>query len=180
VHPRLELQAFARNTGKSVDELTRLFDGGRAKLLAARQERVRPGLDDKVLCAWNGLTLSAFAQAAFVLNDRTLLDRARANAGFLLSQMKQGDRLYRVWKGGLARLNAYLEDYAFLIQGLLDLYEASGEMQWLRSAAELMKIQIELFDDPGSGLFYFTSSDHEHLLVRQKEYSDNAIPSGNS
>ena len=180
VHPRLELAAVARNTGKSVEELTRLLDSGRARLLQAREDRVRPGLDDKVLCAWNGLMLSAFAQAAFVLNDPALLERARSNARFLLTEMKQGDRLHRVWKGGSARLNAYLEDYAFLIQGLLDLYEASGEPEWLRSAEELMRIQTERFDDPGSGLFYFTSSDHEQLLVRQKEYTDNATPSGNS
>ncbi len=180
VHPRLDLTAFARSAGKTVEEITAVLDEGRARLLAARQSRVRPGLDDKVLCAWNGLMLSAFAQAGFVLNDSTLLDRARANARFLLSEMKEGDRLRRVWKNGIARLNAYLEDYAFVIDGLVTLFEATGESQWLGAADELMKTQLNLFDDPESGLFYFTSSDHENLLLRQKEYTDNAIPSGNS
>jgi uncharacterized protein YyaL (SSP411 family) len=177
---RGELRGVARSLGLSPEELEKRLDMARHKLFLARQKRPKPGLDDKILCAWNALAVTAFAEAGFAFDNRHYLDIASANGRFLTSHLWREGRLRRTWKGGQARLNAYLDDYAFLIEGLLALYQASGDREWLLKADDLMRIQIERFSDAESGDFYFTAEDHEALLVRRKEYLDNAIPSGNS
>ncbi|HSR51173.1 MAG TPA: thioredoxin domain-containing protein [Acidobacteriota bacterium] len=179
-HPVYELDVFAEKHGKPRQEMEELIEECRQALFQAREGRVRPGLDDKVLAAWNGMMLTAAAQAAFVLQDQDLLEMARNNARFLSSKMIEGGRLKRTWKDDEAKLNGYLEDYALVSEGFIALYQASGEMEWLDRALQLTETQMELFWDESHSAFYFTPDDHEDLVVRQKEYFDNATPSGNA
>ena len=180
LHPRLELAAHARNSGMSPTNLTDLLDQARQKLFQVRETRIKPGLDDKVLSSWNGLMLTAFAEAAFTLDRPDYLEIAVSNAEFLSTQMVAQDRLFRTWKDGDAKLNGYLEDYALVVEGWIATYQATGDVRWLDDAAELTEAQIRLFWDTENKDFYFTPSDHERLLVRHKEYMDNASPSGNA
>ena len=152
----------------------------RQKLLDHRERRVKPERDDKVLTAWNGLMLKAFAEAASILEEPVYASVATKNADFLLTRMLEGGRLRRSFKDGEARLNAYLEDYAFLIDGLLALHEVTFESRWLEAAVELGRTMIDLFWDEDSGRMYDTSRDHEKLIVRPRDVSDNAVPSGGS
>ncbi|MBI3941079.1 MAG: thioredoxin domain-containing protein [Acidobacteria bacterium] len=180
LHHRIDLEAYSRTTGMTVEELLAFFARARRTLLEEREKRVKPGRDDKILAAWNGMMLTAFAEAAFVFGDRNLLETALRNARFLVSQFFVNGRLLRSWKQGEAKLNGYLEDYAQVIEGLIATYQASGDVEWMERAQQLMELQLQKFWDASAGDFYFTSSDHEPLLVRQKEYFDNATPSGNS
>ncbi|HEX6455365.1 MAG TPA: thioredoxin domain-containing protein [Solirubrobacterales bacterium] len=153
----------------------------RRALLAARARRVRPGLDDKRLTSWNALAIAALADAGAVLGRDDYLDAARACADFLLGQMRdEAGNLLRTYKDGRARLNAYLEDHAFLLEALLTLYEATFEARWFVQAQALANVTIERFSDLERGGFYSTSSDHEELIARRKEVGDHPIPSGNS
>ncbi len=153
----------------------------RAALLAARGERIRPGLDDKRLTAWNALMISALAEAGAALERADYLDAARRAAAFVLGEMRDADgRLLRTYNAGEAKLNAYLEDHAFLLEALLTLYEATFEPRWFHAARELADDMIERFGDPGRGGFFQTSSDHEQLVARRKEIDDSPIPSGQS
>jgi hypothetical protein len=161
------------------DEPERLADL-RRRLYDARARRVWPGLDDKRLAAWNALTISALADAGAVLERDDYLDAARTCAAFVLEQMTVDDRLRRTWKDGEARLNAYLEDHAFLLEALLTLYEATFEQRWFTAARALADTMIERFGDPANGGFFETSSDHERLLTRRKDPEDHPIPSGNA
>ncbi len=180
LHHRMDLGGLSKSLGRSVEEVSRLLLEARRKLLKVRGERVKPRLDDKVLTAWNGMMLTTFAEAAFVLNDRNFLEIALRNAEFLASEMMREGRMLRCWRNGKAHLNGYLEDYALVIEGWLATYQLTGQIRWLEQDARLMERQVELFQDDERGDFYFTSSDHETLLVRQKEHLDNATPSGNS
>ncbi len=153
----------------------------RARLLEVRALRVRPGLDDKRLTAWNALALGALAEAGARLGREDFLDAARANAGFLLGAMRDAaGRLLRTSDGTTAKLNAYLEDHAFLLEALLDLYEATFEPRWFAAARDIADTMIARFADPQRGGFYSTSDDHEQLLTRRKDLEDNPIPSGSS
>jgi uncharacterized protein YyaL (SSP411 family) len=155
--------------------------GARRALLEAREGRVRPGLDDKRLTSWNALAIAALADAGAVLGRGDYLEAARACADFLLETMRDDQgRLRRTYKDGDARLNAYLEDHAFLLEALLALYEATFEVRWFTQARALAETMIERFGDPERGGFYATSSDHEELIARRKEVGDHPIPSGNS
>jgi uncharacterized protein len=148
-------------------------------LLAVRSQRVRPGTDDKVLVSWNGMMLVAFAEAARYLKRRDYLDAARQNAAFLLEALHPGDRLLRSWREGKAAHNAYLEDYAALILGLLALYQSDPDPKWYARAEELSDDMVSNFRDPEGG-FFDTRHDHEPLLRRPKDLQDNATPAGNS
>jgi uncharacterized protein YyaL (SSP411 family) len=155
--------------------------GARAALLQARGERPRPGLDDKRLTSWNALAIAALAEAGAALGRDDYLDAARAGADFVLSELRDsGGRLLRTYKDGEARLNAYLEDHAFLLEALLTLYEASFESRWFEQGRALAETMIERFGDPERGGFFSTSEDHEELIARRKEIGDHPIPSGNS
>jgi uncharacterized protein YyaL (SSP411 family) len=157
------------------------LEQARAALLAARDRRIRPGLDDKRLAAWNALAIAAFAEAGAVLERDDYLEAARRCADFVLTRMRDGEgRLLRTYKDGEARLNAYLEDHAFLLDALLTLYEASFEVRWFERARELAEATIARFGDPERGGFFSTSDDHETLIARRKEVGDHPIPSGNS
>jgi len=153
----------------------------RQALYEARAKRVWPGLDDKRLAAWNALAISALAEAGAVLGREDYLDAARECAEFVLGEMRDGEgRLLRTYKDGDARLNAYLEDHAYLLEALLTLYEACFEPRWFEAARELAEQTIARFCDPERGGFFSTSSDHEQLIVRRKEIGDHPIPSGNA
>ncbi|MEY2517037.1 MAG: uncharacterized protein QOJ89_4395, partial [bacterium] len=153
----------------------------RATLLAERSERVWPGLDDKRLTAWNALTISALAEAGAALDRADYLDAARTAAAFVLDEMRDADgRLLRTYNAGRAKLNAYLEDHAFMLEALLTLYEATFEPRWFRAAREVADTLVERFADPDGGGFFMTSSDHEQLVARRKDLDDSPIPAGQS
>jgi len=151
----------------------------RAKLLARRGERVAPGRDDKIICAWNGLMVSAFARAGQVLGDGVYLRIAERAADFLCSRLVVNGRLMRTFSGGAARHPACLDDYVFLAQGFLDLHQATGDPARLAMAQELMATVTERFAAPGGG-FHFTADDHEDLISRPRTGMDQSLPSGNS
>jgi uncharacterized protein YyaL (SSP411 family) len=162
-----------------VSQRTELAEA-RRKLFAAREQRVHPGRDEKVLTSWNGLMLAAFAEAARALNREDYRQVAERNAGFLLSELRREDgRLYRTWKEGEAKINGYLEDYAHLVVGLLELYQTTFEPRWYLAARELAEMMVEHFSAPDGG-FFDTSDDHEKLITRPRELQDNAVPSGNA
>ena len=153
----------------------------RSALYDARKQRVWPGLDDKRLCSWNALMISALAEAGAVLERQDYVDAARAAAEFVLTELRDGSgRLLRTWKDGEGRLNAYLEDHAYVVEALLTLYEATWEPRWFTEGRALADMLIERFADAERGGFYDTAHDHEQLVARRKSLEDNPIPSGNS
>ncbi|MGH2743940.1 MAG: thioredoxin domain-containing protein [Thermoleophilaceae bacterium] len=153
----------------------------RRRLYEVRAKRVWPGLDDKRLTSWNALMMSSLAEAGAVLERPDYLDAAEHCADFLLGSVRDGEgRLLRTWKGGEARLNAYLEDHAYLLEALLTLYESSFEPRWFAEARAVADTMIERFGDDENGGFFETSSDHERLLTRRKDLEDHPIPSGNA
>jgi uncharacterized protein len=157
------------------------LDDWRRTLYEARSQRVWPGLDDKRLTAWNALMISALAEAGAVLQRADYLDAAAGTAEFLLGSLRDDQsRLLRTWKDGRARLNAYLEDHAYLLEALLTLYESSFDPRWFAEARALADTTIERFEDGEHGGFFETSSDHERLLARRKDLEDHPIPSGNA
>jgi len=157
-----------------------IIERGRQKLFEIREQRIKPGRDEKVLTSWNGLMLTSFAEASAILNRADYGEVARANASFLLTELQRDGLLLRTYKEGSAKLNGYLEDYACLIDGLISLYEATGELNWIEGAIKLAGTMIDQFWDGESGGFFFTGKTHEKLIVRSKEWLDNATPSGNS
>jgi uncharacterized protein len=164
----------------SVSELEESLKESRRKLFELRETRIKPDRDDKIITAWNGLMMASFAEAGVILNRPDYTDAARQNAEFVLSNLRRDGALLRTWKDGIAKFNAYLEDYAFLIEGLVTLYETTGESRWLNDALALTERMIEEFWDNENRGFFFTGKSHENLIVRSKDYFDNATPSGNS
>ena len=150
------------------------------RLYETRSKRVWPGLDDKRLTSWNALMIAALAEAGAVLERADYLDAARDCAEFILRDLRDDGRLLRTWKGGQAKLNAYLEDHAFLLEALLTLYESTFEPRWFAEARALADTMIERFADEQRGGFFETSSDHEQLVARRKDLEDHPIPAGNS
>lgn len=163
--------------GEKLDEVLRR---GREKLFAEREKRVKPFRDEKVLTAWNGLTLATFAEASAILQSEDYLRIAKRNADFILENMQRGGDLLRVWKDGAAKLNAYLEDYAAFADGLVELFQVSGEFKYLDAARRLAESMINEFWDEDAGAFFFTANNHEELVLRTKDFYDNATPAGNS
>jgi len=174
-------QQVADELHVDVDELTRAMESARAKLFERRSQRVAPDTDDKVLAGWNGLMISAMAQAHQVLEEPRTLDAARAAARFVLEHMRQPDgRLYATARHGRAHLNAYLDDYAFLIQGLIDLYESDFDARWIEAAIALTDVVESEFADAEGGGWFTTGVSHERLLARLKGHQDGALPSGSA
>ncbi len=185
LHERQTVEKSAKALGVSLEALNEAIARGKEKLFAARENRIKPMRDEKVLTAWNGMMLSAFAEAGFVLKRGDYTAAARKNADFILTNMQTGDgHLLRTYgatlEGGKAKLNAYLEDYALFIEGLLALFEAGGETRFLKEAKRLADLMIAEFWDEEQGGFFFTGNNHEQLIVRSKDFFDNATPSGNS
>jgi hypothetical protein len=174
------LSESAAELGLTEDALRAELAGSRARLFAQREERIKPGRDEKILTAWNGLMLAAFAEAARVLDRPDYLSIGLKNAEFVLANLRKDGRLRRTWKDGQARLMGYLEDYAFLADGLLALYQTTFDERWFIEAQALMDTVLAHFSDSENGGFFDTADDHEELVIRPKSLQDNAIPSGNS
>ena len=153
----------------------------RCKLYGARAQRVRPGLDDKRLTAWNALMISALAQAGGALQREDYIEAARGCAEFVLSELRDSEgRLLRTWKDGVGRINAYLEDHAFLLEALITLYEATFDPRWYLEAVALADTIIERFSDRERGGFFTTAEDQEQGFARRQDLEDSPIPSGSS
>lgn len=180
LHVSKELAEVARKFARSQEEVEEILARSRWTLWTEREKRVHPATDTKVLTSWNGLMLAAFAEAYNVLGDPVYLETAEKNASFLLAQLRSEGRLLHTWCAGRARLNGYLDDYSHLVEGLIALYQATFDANWLDQARALADTLIEEFWDEGDKGFFFTGRSHEKLLVRHKEYYDNATPSGNS
>jgi uncharacterized protein YyaL (SSP411 family) len=180
LHEARETGELAQRHRLSPEEVEDRLERGRRKLIEIREKRVRPARDEKVITAWNGLALAAFAEAARALGRDDYLEAARRNGALLLRDLRGPDgRVLRSWKEGRARLNGYLEDYATLAHGLLALYRTTSDPRWYAAARELGDAILSRFSDPAGG-FFDTSDDHEKLLLRPKDLSDNATPSGGS
>jgi hypothetical protein len=162
------------------EELERRLTAARAKLLAVREQRVKPHLDDKVLASWNGLMIASLARGSRILGEAKYGDAAARAAEFVLGRMTNGGRLLRVYRQGRAHTPGYLDDYAFMIQALIDLYEVTFDVRRLDRAVELNEQVLRHFRDEANGGFFHTADDAERLLVRAKDANDGAIPSGNS
>ncbi|HZN38824.1 MAG TPA: thioredoxin domain-containing protein [Planctomycetota bacterium] len=169
--------AEALAAGKELAEVKTRLQQARSRLLAARDKRVHPGTDDKILCAWNGLALTALAAGYRHLGDARYLDAARALAGFLLDEMVVDGRCRRSWHGGTARHQGYLEDHAMLADGLVSLFEVDPDPRWLEQSRNLLQNVREHFRAEDGG-FYATADDHEQLLARSKSAVESSTPSG--
>ncbi len=175
------LTELAEVDGKSFSELDRSLVAGREKLLEVRNRRQRPATDNKILTSWNGLMIAGLADTGRLLKQPKYIAAAERAAEFILKELIRGDdRLLRTYAANEAKLNGYLDDYAFLVYGLLRLHEATQNDRWLDQAAKLTDAQIEHFHDAKSGGFFYTSNDHPQLIVRLSDPVDGAIPSGNS
>ncbi len=171
----------AKLLDRDVADLEEELAASRAKLFEAREKRVHPHKDDKVIVAWNGLMIAAFAKAGAVLGEDRYLQAAQDAANFLLQEVRREDgRLLHTWRGGKAKLDAYLDDYAYLANGLISLYEATFVGRYLDEAQALLETVLKHFRDEKDGGFYFTADDHEELILRNKDLLDNAVPSGNA
>jgi len=191
LHLPKTLKQQADLLGRELGDLTAELDASRAKLFATREKRIHPHKDDKVIVAWNGLMIDTMARAGAALDEPRYVQAAAKAADFLLSDLRRKDgRLLHTWRNGQAKLDAYLDDYTCLANGLVSLYEATFESRYLDEAIALVKIVLEKFADPQvddkddhkkkGGGFYFTAEDQETLIVRSKDFADNAVPSGNS
>jgi hypothetical protein len=172
---------FASELGIDTSELKTKIDVLKSKVLLVRSSRVRPGLDDKILAAWNGMMLKAYTDAYRVFGEEKFIEKALKNADFIFQKLFINNRLQRVypfdnddWKG------AFLDDYAFIIEALIGLYEVTFEEVYLKKAKDLTDISIIEFYDPESGMFYYTSASGEQLIARKLELMDNVIPASNS
>jgi len=161
-------------------ELSMIIDQAKVSLLKRREQRVKPGRDEKILTSWNGLMLAALAEAACALDRRDYLAAAIANGSFLLDSMIKNGFLQHAYKDGKAKLDGYLDDYAMVIEGFLTLHQATFRGGWLRQATKLAKIMVEQFWDEATGLFYDTGERHENLFIRPQSTFDSALPSGAS
>jgi uncharacterized protein YyaL (SSP411 family) len=168
----------AANAGIGEAALDERLEPLRERLLKARETRVRPGTDDKVLTSWNGLMISAFAHAFRVFGRDEDLHTARRAAGFALDQLWSGGRLRATWRQGDAALNGYLDDHAFLGRALLDLYETDFDRGWLDHSVSIARTMLAHFCDAERGGFFFVSDDHETLLTRNRSVHDGALPAG--
>ena len=172
----------AKSHGMSLADFQAKLKGVKEKLYDARSKRVWPGRDEKILTAWNGLMVAAFAQAGAVFGEERYLKSAANAVDLILNNMRTpAGRLYRTaGVGQPSKLNGYLEDYAFLADALVTLYEATFEPKWLRAAVDLSEVMLKHFADPNGPGFFFTADDHERLIARTKDLHDGSTPSGNA
>ena len=180
LHRRLTDEAFAAEHQLDLQVLQALVKGWKEKILQARAQRVRPGLDDKILTSWNALMLKGLADAYHVFNESRFLQLALQNAAFLRQNIKNGPKLFRNYKNGKATIAGFLEDYALVIQAFMRLYEVTFDESWLRDAHDLTKYTLRNFYDEPEQLFFYTDKEGEKLIARKKEIFDNVIPASNS
>ncbi len=172
----------AKQFKKSEDDVRRLMTRGREQLLSIRAKRPRPHLDDKIISAWNGLMISAYARGAQVLNEPRYLENAVRAAKFLRAHLYDDSRktLFRNYREGRGEIEGFADDYAFVIQGLLDLYEAAFDVEWLKFAEELQEAQDRLFFDEKNGGYFATSGKDKNVVLRMKDDNDGAEPAASS
>lgn len=174
-------EEVAKRFNITVDQFHESISASNRRLIAERKKRVPPGLDDKILASWNGLMLQGYNDAYRVTGEKTYLERALKNAGFINEQLIKDDyRLDRNYKNGKSTINGFLDDYASVIQAYLSLYQATFDIKWLDDAKGLTAYVFNHFDGDASGLFYYTSDIDAPLIARRIEVSDNVIPSSNS
>ncbi|MFL5728088.1 MAG: thioredoxin domain-containing protein [Cytophagaceae bacterium] len=176
----LSNEAFANKHKISLGALENKVRSWKKIILEKRNKRIRPGLDDKILASWNGLMLKGLVDAYRAFDEEEFLKLAEANALFLKEKMRAGDRLFHSYKNGKATIDGYLEDYTFVMEGYIALYEAGFYEQWLREAEKLCTYTLENFYDAEEELFFFTDNNSEKLIARKKELFDNVIPASNS
>ncbi|MGE0826523.1 MAG: thioredoxin domain-containing protein [Candidatus Binatia bacterium] len=180
LHPTLTVEQLAKLFDRSSDDVSQVLRDAKARLFAIREQRVKPGRDEKILTSWNGLMVSAFTEAYKVVGNPRYLEIARKTASFILNNLYKNERLLRSYRDGQAKVNAYLDDYAYFVAALLDLYEATFERLYLDRAKDLTEVLLTRFWDSNEGGFFFTSDEHEVLISRSKSAFDGAVPSGNS
>ena len=172
-------EQIAEAAGLSEQAFGQTLESARQKLFEAREQRVRPGRDEKILTSWNALMIRGMARAGRLLGEQLWIDSAAKSLDFIRSTLWQDGRLLATFKDGKAHLNAYLDDYAYLVDAILELLQARWSDEALAFAIELADRLLEHFEDERQGGFYFTSDDHEQLIQRPKPMSDDAMPSGN-
>ena len=176
-----ENTTFAARHDLSKDELTAKIESWKLLLLAERKNRIRPGLDDKILTSWNALAISGLISCYNALGERQYLELALGNAHFLKQKLMDGDgQLFHSYKNDQAKIGGFLEDYAFVIEAFTSLFESTGEISWLNEAKRLTEIAITGFFDADKSIFSFTSSNQTDLITRTYEIHDNVIPASNS
>jgi uncharacterized protein YyaL (SSP411 family) len=174
-------EQFAAQHGLSVDVWRKKLQKFKDQVFSYRDKRIKPGLDDKILASWNGMMLRGFADAYRVFGEERFLQSGKNNAEFILKNMRNVDgSLFRNFKNGRATITAFLDDYAFVIDGLTALYEATFEERWLHEAKSLADYAIKHFSDAETGMFFYTSDQAESLIARKQEIMDNVIPASNS
>jgi uncharacterized protein YyaL (SSP411 family) len=174
-------EAIAAKYEITVDALKTIIDEGKAKLLAIRKTRIKPGLDDKILSSWNALMLKGYVQAYRVFGDEAFLNSGISNAEFLLQQAIAADgEMKRNYKNGKSTINALLDDYAYTISAFIELYQASFDEKWLMEANRILEYTLEHFFDTASGMFFYTHNQYADLIARKMELSDNVTPASNS
>ncbi len=179
-HIEKPFEYLAGDLSMSLPELEKILEDGRKKLLEVREKRVHPLKDDKILVAWNGLMMAALARGAQALGEMSYARAAAGAADFILQKMQTPNgRLYRRYRQGELANPGYADDYAFLIWGLLDLYETTFDVKYLAEAARLQEDMTGIFGDPDGG-FYYTGNDSEEMILREKAIYDAALPSSNS
>src|SRR3981189_1293224 len=179
LHTYESIDTIAAQLGESVPAVAALIESARAKLLEARGRRVWPGRDEKILTAWNALMIKGLAIAARVLHRPDLADAAAAAVDFMHRTLWRDGRLLATYKDGRAHLPAYLDDYAFLADALLELLQTRWRSNDLEFARQLTDVLLSQFEDPDAGGFFFTAAANEQLIHRSKTYSDDSLPSGN-
>jgi uncharacterized protein YyaL (SSP411 family) len=180
-HMRIPLQTFAKKEGMDTTRFETILKDARKVLFDLRKKRVHPLKDDKILTSWNGLMIAAFAKGYEALGNEAYAEAAKRAAGFILQNLRTADgRLLRRYRHGDAAYPGYLDDYAFLVWGLIELYEATFEVSYLEEAVALNKAMIDIFWDKQGGGLFFTGKGNEPLITQSKEIYDGALPSGNS
>ncbi|MDQ4016703.1 MAG: thioredoxin domain-containing protein [Thermoproteota archaeon] len=178
---RVPIITLAKKYNKTPEQIAQILRDASTKLFAAREERVKPGRDEKILTSWNGLMISGFARGYSVSGDTKYLQAAKNAVNFIENKLASYDgHLKRTFKDGQSKLNAYLEDYAFYVGGLLDLFAANSKQEYLDKSIKYTDFMLQHFWDDKEGNLFFTSDDHEQLISRTKNFYDLAMPSGNS
>jgi len=180
LHTPVAVESLSANLSVDPNYYRSLLREGKSLLFSEREKRVKPFRDEKIMTDWNGLMIGSMATAYRVFGHRAWLAAAEGAMSFLLSDLYKDGRLLHVYKDGVAKLNGYLDDYAFVVGALLDLYEASFDLRWFERALELHDTMDGQFWDTDRGAYFFTGEAHERLIVRSKNPYDNAIPSGNA
>jgi uncharacterized protein YyaL (SSP411 family) len=180
-HIPITPEIFAEQNGMDLAEIGTLLEEARRLLFMAREKRVHPLKDDKIITSWNGLMVAALAKGYKALGDELHIDTAKHAASFILEKLRKPDgQLFRRYRQGDVAYPGYLDDYSFLVWGLIELYEATFNISYLEEAVEINQVMIDLFWDEAGGGFYFTGKENEVLILRSKEIYDGALPSGNS